>query len=78
MAVFFKTRFGIHTFFLRFPIDIVILDQNDKVVCLKKKLKQNRIYLWPVKFEKVIELAEGEIDRLNLKIGSKVEISEKT
>jgi hypothetical protein len=31
-SVFFNTRFGIHTFGVRFPIDILILDKDNKVV----------------------------------------------
>ena len=68
----FKTRFGIHTFGLKFPIDLLILDKNNRVVVLKANLKPNRIFLWNPQFDSVIELPAGEINRLDLKIGEKI------
>lgn len=55
-TLIFKTRFGIHTFFLREPIDILILDSNKKVIKLKKDLKPNKFFFWNPKFQIVIEL----------------------
>jgi uncharacterized membrane protein (UPF0127 family) len=68
-GVFFNTRLGIHTFFVKTNLDLVILDKK-KVVCLKKNLKPNRIFLWNPKFSKVLELPAGSIDNLNLKLGN--------
>ena len=36
--LFFKTRFGIHTFGVITPIDVLILDKNYKVVKIKALL----------------------------------------
>ena len=72
--IFFKTRFGIHTFGLRFPIDVLILDKNDMVVCLRKNLKTNRVFFWNPKFEKIIELPAGFIERNRIKKEQKIEI----
>ena len=60
-TVLFKTRFGIHTFFLKTPIDVMILNNEYKVVKLKKELRPNRIFLWNPKFEIVIETQSGKI-----------------
>ncbi len=43
-ALYMKTRFGIHTFGVLFPIDVVILDAQHRVVKLQKSLKPNRIF----------------------------------
>lgn len=72
--VFFKTRFGIHTFGLKFPIDVLILDKNNKVVKVCKNLKPNRIFLWNPKFFNVIELPAGQIGRDKIKIGDTIKI----
>ncbi|OGH08351.1 MAG: hypothetical protein A2171_00220, partial [Candidatus Levybacteria bacterium RBG_13_35_9] len=45
-ALFLKTHFGLHTFFVNFPLDIIILDKNSKVVKLKGNLVPNKIFLW--------------------------------
>ncbi len=68
-AVFFKTRFGIHTFFLKFPIDLIVLSKEKKIVFLKRGVKPNRIVLWNIKYNFVIELPEGYIKKSNTQIG---------
>ena len=72
--VFFQTRFGIHTFFVKYPIDALILDQNFKVVRFKTNLKPNRIFIWNPRFYNVVELPEGYITKNKIKIGSKIQI----
>lgn len=68
--VIFKTRFGIHTFFLKFPIDLVIVSKNKKVVFIKQSLKPNRIVFWNFRYNTVIELPEGFIKKSGINIGS--------
>ena len=68
-AVLLKTRFGIHTFGVRFPIDVVILDRQNSVVKTKENLQPNRIFVWPWKYDTVIELPAGKIEELKLKTG---------
>ncbi|MEK7160268.1 MAG: DUF192 domain-containing protein [Patescibacteria group bacterium] len=72
--VIFKTRFGIHTFFLKFPIDLVIVSKNKKVIFIKKSVKPNRIVLWNFRYDTVIELPEGSIEKLGINIGSILKI----
>lgn len=74
--IFLKTRFGIHTFFLKFSIDVIILDKNYKVRVLKNSLNPNKIFLWNPKFNNVIELPSGTIEKMQIKLGSIVEIKE--
>ena len=62
-AMIFQTRFGIHTFFMKYPIDVLILDKQKRVVKMKVSLKPNSIYLWNPKFETVIELTEETIQK---------------
>ncbi len=69
-----NTRFGIHTFALKFPIDVLILNKNLKIVRIKKNLKPNSIYFYPPKYSKVIEMEKGTIDKFRLKIGDALEI----
>ncbi|MBI5123304.1 DUF192 domain-containing protein [Candidatus Roizmanbacteria bacterium] len=71
-AIYFQTRFGIHTFFMQFPIDVLILDQNYKVVKAAENLLPNKIFLWSPLFDKVLELPAGELIKNKIKIGDKI------
>lgn len=64
--VFFKTRFGIHTFGMKFPIDVVILDKKMVVVSLKENLKPNRFLFWNPIYCGVLELPSGEAKRIGI------------
>lgn len=68
-TLIFRTRFGIHTFFLKEPIDILILDKNLKVVQLKKNLKPNRLFFWNPKYFWIIELTAGSINESKIQKG---------
>lgn len=70
--VLIKTRWGIHTFGLRFPIDVLILDKSNKVVKIKKDLKPNKIFLWNPKYDQVLELP---VEKRNIKIGEKIKLA---
>lgn len=65
-----NTRFGIHTFGLRFPIDVIVLDNNQKVVQTKIHLAQNRLFFWNPRYSTVIELPHGSIKKYAIKIGT--------
>jgi uncharacterized protein len=70
----FQTRFGIHTFGMLVPIDVIVLDKNNQIVAVKKNLKPFRIFLWNPKYSKIIELPENTIKNLNLTVGERVKI----
>lgn len=74
IAVFFQTRFGIHTFGMRYPIDIVIIDRYHTVKIVKKNLVPNRIFVWNPFFDYVLELPEGTVASKKIYCGSKVYI----
>jgi uncharacterized membrane protein (UPF0127 family) len=69
-----STRFGIHTFFLAFPIDIVILSSDHRIVLLKKSLLPNRFYFWDPRWSIVLEMPSGAIDQLHLSIGDQLSL----
>lgn len=69
-----ETRFGIHTFGVRFPLDILILDDTNTIVCIKKNLSPYRIFLWNPIWKLVVELPQGTIATKNLHIGQKVSL----
>jgi Uncharacterized conserved protein len=65
--IYFKTRWGIHTLFLKNKIDVLILDNENKVYKLKVALKPWRIFIWNPKFYKVLELPTGYIVHKNIR-----------
>lgn len=68
------TRFGIHTFGMQFPIDVVILNQRGTVMKIKENLKPNRLFFWNPKYTSVLELPQGEINKRGLKCGIHVDV----
>ena len=72
--IFFKTRWGIHTFCLNFPIDVLIFDSYNKVVKMTHNLRPYRVFLWPPKYENVLELPEGEIAKHGIHHGDTIEV----
>ena len=71
-ALLLKTRFGIHTFGVRFPLDILILDKQHKVVKIKRSLETYRLFFWNQQFDTVIELPHGTIEKKDIKLGDSI------
>lgn len=71
--VLIRTRFGIHTFFLKFQIDVVILDNKNKVVDAKM-IKPNRIFFWNPVYDKILELPARTIKEKKIKIGDRIKL----
>jgi len=63
---------SIHTFFLRFSIDVIFLDSNFFVIEICQRLKPWRIHRLKVDVSYIVELPAGTIFRTNVKIGHKL------
>ncbi len=72
--IVFKTRFGIHTFGMTYPIDIVILDNKGVVRKIKQNLKPNTLFFWNPLFKTVLELPKNTIALKGVKVGEKVNL----
>lgn len=75
-AMIFQTRFGIHTFFMQYPIDVLILDKENKIVAMKENLQSNKLFVWDLNFDKVIELPAGTINQSSTEIHDKISFSQ--
>ena len=73
-TVIIRTRTGIHTFGLKFPIDVIVLDKNFRVKLIKENLAPNRIYLWNLRYAMVIEMQEGAVKKSKTEVGDIIEI----
>jgi uncharacterized protein len=62
---------SVHTFFMRFPIDVVFLDRNDVVVGIEHELEP-----WRTAGHRgakaVVELAAGECERRGVAVGDRL------
>ena len=70
----FKTRFGIHTFFLTKPIDVLVLDKKHVVQSIKEGLQPNKVFFWNPEYFWVLELPQETIKKSNTKVGDGLEI----
>ncbi len=77
VAMLLRTRYGIHTFGMRYAIDVVILDKANRVVALKENLKPNSIFIWNWKYDTVLELPAGTIKKTNVKINDVIKFIER-
>ena len=71
IPIYLETRFGIHTFFVRSPICVLILDKGN-IVRYKKAVKPWRMFFWNPKYSRVIELP---VKFKSPKLKEKVELS---
>lgn len=74
IPVCIKTRYGIHTFGMRFKLDVLVLDNQSRVVRIKHGLRPNSIFIWPLKYNLVLELPAGFVAKHKINIGDQVNI----
>jgi uncharacterized membrane protein (UPF0127 family) len=71
----FYTRFGIHTFLMPSPIDVMLLDQNRKVAKLKIGLKPNHFFFYSPRHFVVIEMPQGTVSKFHIRLNDKISIT---
>jgi len=75
-ALLFKlskpSRYGVHMFFVRFPIDLLYLNSKFSVVDMRQTLGPWRIHRPRVKANYIVELPVGTISRTRTKLGHKL------
>jgi len=73
-ALWIKPCFSVHTFFMKFPIDVIFLNKKTQVIAAVRNLKPNRMTrLYPQSFS-VLELPTGMIAASNTAIGDTIDI----
>ncbi len=73
-SLFFKTRWGIQTFGMKFPIDCVILDNKLTVRTIRENLKPGRFFFWWPGYKNVLELPAGTVSNTRTQIGDILEM----
>lgn len=68
-AILFPKCNSIHTFFMRFPIDVVFLSKEGEVVSTISSFPPWRMLMPVSRAKHTLELAPGSIARLNIQSG---------
>jgi uncharacterized membrane protein (UPF0127 family) len=63
---------SVHSFFMRFPLDLIFLNKKDNVVAIVRNKKPWRMTKFYWQATKVLELPVGKSD--NVKLGDFVEV----
>jgi uncharacterized protein len=66
---------GIHTFGMKFPIDVLFLDRENIVVAIRKNLVPNRMTPLYFAAKSVLELPAGIVEATATKAGDEIEIA---
>ena len=63
---------GIHTFGMRFPIDVIVLDKGNQILRTEEAVRPNRV-LMPVRGgHSVVELTAGAVKTAGLLVGDRL------
>lgn len=73
-SMLFKARLGIHTFFMKEAIDVIVMDKHFVVQKLRPSLKPFRVYFWNPTYPYVIELPSGTIAKSQTSKGDVLEL----
>lgn len=66
---------GVHTFAMRYPIDVIYLDGSRVIVHLEKHLKPWRVAPVRLKAASVLELPENTLEATGTLLGDEIEIA---
>jgi len=73
-AIYFQTRLGIHTFGVKFSIDIVVCDFEFTVKRIFENVGPGHIVFWNPIWNNIFELPSGTAHPANLSLGDRVQI----
>ena len=68
-GLLFKYCYSLHTFFMSFPIDVLFMDSNGKVLKAAAAVKPFRLVAAPLKAHFALELPDGAILQSGTRVG---------
>jgi len=69
---------GVHTFGMSFSIDVIFLDQNEKVVQLSPELEPNHVGPVAMEAKSVLEFPAGTIEKTHIHVGDRLGLIDET
>jgi hypothetical protein len=73
-ALWIKPCISIHTFFMKFPIDVIFLNKKNQVIATISNLQPNRITRLYLQAISVLELPAGILQITDTRIGDEIKI----
>lgn len=73
-ALVIKPCSAIHTFGMRFAIDVIFLDRNNRVVKTCAAVKPNKVFIGSRNAAVAIELPVGSIERAGVSVGDRLSV----
>lgn len=74
-ALWIKPCGSVHSFGMKFPIDVLFLDRDMRVVAFVKDMRPGRLSAPRAKVFSVLELPSGSLDAAATVIGNRIEIA---
>src|SRR5689334_15041138 len=74
-ALILQPESSIHMFFMRFPLDVLFLDQDDRVLFLYEALKPWRVSRIVRGSKRVVEMPPGSIAASRTQVGDQVALA---
>jgi len=74
-ALWIRPCMSIHTFWMRFSIDVVFLNKKNRVVAIIKNLQPNRMTRLYLSAVSVLELPAGILEATDTGVGDEIKIS---
>lgn len=68
-AMLFDTRWGIHTFGMKFSIDCAICDGEGRVQKIRQALNPQKFFFWNPVYKRVYEFPSGTLRKTNTEVG---------
>ncbi|MGE3975572.1 MAG: DUF192 domain-containing protein [Bdellovibrionales bacterium] len=74
-GLWIKSNNSIHTYFMKFSIDVVFVDRELKVKAIRSNVKPWKV-VWPVwGADSTFELPAGTLNSMNLSLGDHLDVS---
>lgn len=73
-ALLIKPCKGVHTVGMKFPIDVLFLDKENRVLSMRKNLRPNRATAFYLKAAAVLELPAGTLQNTGTEAGDEISI----
>ncbi|HZY61833.1 MAG TPA: DUF192 domain-containing protein [Edaphobacter sp.] len=77
-GVLIRPSSGVHTLGMLFPIDVIALDKDLRVLKVWRRLAPFRVTSISLKTDCILELAAGQIDQCRIDLGDRLQIIETT
>lgn len=75
-GLYFPCCKSIHSFFMKFPIDVLFLDKKMKITKMVSCLKPYRVALAPLHTRNALELSCGVLEKHGLNVGDTITLIE--